>query len=288
MGFSNFITTVAGREMLAEALTGGRLTLTKIQLGDGEITSQAPQALTALIHPTLDVAIASKEVKQGAAKDGSVANYALIRGHFRASELENSFYFREIGVFAKIGDGAESLFAYNNAYALVDYVDKDAKETQERTLVIPVFIGQMQEVSAEINVDLTYVSVEEFQDHRDDATVHVPSGGKAGQFLQRTAAGTAWADVFIPPTFDNLLAWPGCKRITPPKSGSTWTERIVTKDGGLLRAQRVTVIASEGDITETYTFYEEDGATVAAKYIVHSTKDGAETWTEDVTKEEIT
>ena len=89
-------------------------------------------------------------------------------------------------------------------------------------------------------------------------------------------------------SFDNLLAWPGCKRITPKKSGSTWTERIVTKDGGLLRAQRVTVIASEGDITETYTFYAEDGATVAAKYIVHSTKDGAETWTEDVTKEETT
>ncbi len=89
------------------------------------------------------------------------------------------------------------------------------------------------------------------------------------------------------PSFDNLLAYPGCKRITPPKTGSTWTEQIVTKEGGLLRAQRVTVITAEDDITETYTLYGEDGTTMTAKYVVYTTKDETETWTEDVTQEGV-
>lgn len=196
MGFPDFTTTSAGREMIAEAVAGGKLTLTKIQIGDGEITSQVPEAMTELVHPMLDIAIASKEVKKGLAKDGSITNYTLIRGYFRTSELQQSFYFREIGVFARIDKGEEQLLAYNNAYSLADYVDKNAKETQDRTLVIPVFVGRAKEVYAEINVDLTYVSVEEFQEHKEDTAVHLPQDtGESGQYLQKTETGTAWVDL---------------------------------------------------------------------------------------------
>ena len=91
----------------------------------------------------------------------------------------------------------------------------------------------------------------------------------------------------IPPDFDNLLAWPGCKRITPPKdeATNTYTETIVNSTTNALRAKRVTVQNGENDYTETYFFYEEDGVTLKAKYVVQTTKDGTETWTEDVTKE---
>ena len=93
--------------------------------------------------------------------------------------------------------------------------------------------------------------------------------------------------VELPPSFDNLLAWPGCKRITPPKDeeAGSYTETIVNKATNALRAKRVTVQNGESDYTETYFFYEEDGETLQAKYVVHTTKDTTETWTEDVTKE---
>lgn len=93
--------------------------------------------------------------------------------------------------------------------------------------------------------------------------------------------------VELPPSFDNLLAWPGCRRITPPKdeASGSYTETIVNKDTNALRAKRVTVQNGESDYTETYFFYEEDGETLQAKYVVHTTKDTTETWTEDVTKE---
>ena len=93
--------------------------------------------------------------------------------------------------------------------------------------------------------------------------------------------------VELPPSFDNLLAWPGCKRITPPKdeASGSYTETIVHSTTNALRAKRVTVQNGESDYTETYFFYEEDGETLQAKYVVHTTKDTTETWTEDVTKE---
>ena len=93
--------------------------------------------------------------------------------------------------------------------------------------------------------------------------------------------------VELPPSFDNLLAWPGCRRITPPKdeASGSYTETIVNRATNALRAKRVTVQNGESDYTETYFFYEEDGETLQAKYVVHTTKDTTETWTEDVTKE---
>lgn len=91
--------------------------------------------------------------------------------------------------------------------------------------------------------------------------------------------------VDIPPDFDNLLAWAGCKRVTPKKEGNSYTETITDKASGKLRAKRVTVQNGENDYTETYTFYGKDGSSVVQKYVVRTTKDGTETWTEDVTKE---
>lgn len=93
--------------------------------------------------------------------------------------------------------------------------------------------------------------------------------------------------VDIPPDFDNLLAWAGCKRVTPKKEGNSYTETITDKASGKLRAKRVTVQNGENDYTETYTFYGEDGSSVVQKYVVRTTKDGTETWTEDVTKEVV-
>lgn len=93
--------------------------------------------------------------------------------------------------------------------------------------------------------------------------------------------------VELPPDFDNLLAWPNCKRITPPKdeATNTYTETIVDRATGALRAKRVTVQNGENDYTETYIFYEADGVTQKERYVVQTKKDEAETWTEDVTKE---
>lgn len=121
-----------------------------------------------------------------------------------------------------------------------------------------------------------------------------PNGTEVGlteqhgyNYLMKQVNAAQRAANTIAPDFDNLLAWPGCKRITPPKdeAANTYTETIVDSTTNALRAKRVTVQNGESDYTETYFFYEEDGTTLKGKYVVHTTKDTTETWTEDVTKE---
>lgn len=287
MGFSEFKTTRSGREMIAAAVAGGKLSLTKIQMGDGRITSQSIYGLTGLISPVHDVEIASKEVKQGTDKNGETANYALIKGHFKKSELEKSFYFREIGVYAKIDDGEEKLITYNNAYDLADYIDKESAEIQDRTLVIPVFIGEVKEIDVVINVDMTYVSIDDFERHKKDKLLHLPTGGEAGQVPVKTESGVEWKLVEVPPSFSDLLTWPDCTRITNRVDSNTYVEQIVDKaTRSILKAKRVTVKNADGSYTVTIIFYEEDGVTVKSKYVIHTTKDvNASTYYEEVTRE---
>ena len=99
---------------------------------------------------------------------------------------------------------------------------------------------------------------------------------------QLQAGGMGQTDAVA--SFDNLLAFPGCTRLTPEKNGNTWTERIVTTEGEVLRAERITVVNSDSSYTETYIFYEEDGETVKEQYTVQTTKDANGTWREAVTK----
>lgn len=96
----------------------------------------------------------------------------------------------------------------------------------------------------------------------------------------------------LPVNFDDLLAWPGCTRITAPSSvnadgASETVERWVDAATKTInKAKRVTVKNAEGDYTQTYTYYAEDGTTEKYKYIVQTTKDGeTSVWTETVTKQ---
>lgn len=279
--------TAVGIETITKALATGReVPLVRAAAGSGRFSDEKNQ-IAALVSPvSVEVNMSEKQFVE------SKPSYLMLQIYISNKNLTEAVYLRELMVYALDADGAEIPFAY----AWLDGEDTDnflpaterADGSSDTAHIHELQLLATDQVNAVVQIEVSggnWVTAAQMETY---ALKKPKIDGKTGQFLQRTAAGTAWADVSVPPTFDNLLAYPGCKRITPKKSGSTWTERIVTKEGDLLRAQRVTVIASEGDITETYTFYEADGATVAAKYIVHSTRDGAETWTEDVTKEETT
>lgn len=279
MSFGKVQLTNAGRSLLTQAISGQKLNFTKMQMGSGKLTTQAITDISALIEPVKNVDITSISVQ---------AEYASISGQFTNQGLEQGFWWREIGLFASIGtDGQAVLFAYANAYDLAEYISAAGSEIIEKTLRMPVFISSAKEITAVINSSLIYVSMEDFQSHVSDDIHHLPSGGETGQVPIKTESGIEWKVMELPPSFDNLLAWPGCKRITPPKdeASGSYTETIVNKATNALRAKRVTVQNGESDYTETYFFYEEDGETLQAKYVVHTTKDTTETWTEDVTKE---
>lgn len=279
MSFGAVQLTNAGRQLLTQAIAGGSLHFTKMQMGSGKLTTQAIPDLTALILPVKEVPLST--ITQN-------GEYVSIQGTFSNQGLEAGFWWREIGLFAKAGkdNAQEVLFSYANAYELAEYITAAGSEIMEKIMRMPVFVSSVKNITAAINNSLIYVSMEDFMAHAENEALHLPIGGSPGQYLKRADDGTEWVDLETFPDFDNLLAWPGCTRITPPKEGETWTESIVTTEGNILRAKRVTVKNEDEDYTETYTFYAEDGATVKEKYVVHTTKTGTtETWREQVTKE---
>ena len=291
MGFSDFITTREGHFAIAENLAGGgAFHFIEIVLGDGRITTQAPEALTEVISPIHTVNVASAALKQGVTPSGETANYVLVKAHFKTGDIDTSFYFREIGVMAKIGDGQKRMVAYNNAYDLADYIDVTATETQDRTLAIPVYVGSVSEIAVLINEDMTYLSIDEFEVHKTDETAHLPSGGEAGQVPIMTADGIVWQEMKSVLDFNNPLCWVGCTRVTPPETeaGVTTEEWKDSATRTITRARRTTTENEDGSYTEVYEFYSADGKTLESKYTVLTTQDGeTETYYEKVTQEVI-
>lgn len=264
MGFSDFITTREGHLAIAESMAGGgTYTFLEIVLGDGRITSQAPEALTDVISPIYTVKIAEATVKKGITPDGKTENYVLLKAHFKSADIGKSFYFREIGVFAKVGSGEKRMVTYNNAYELADYIDVASSETQDRTLAIPIYVGSVSDISILVNEDMTYVTVDEFEAHKEDLIAH-------------------------PLNFDNYLNWPGCTRIKDETDEANVLERWVDSETkAIVKASRTTTENEDGSITETLIFYNDDGS-VKAKYIITTTQDGEKAVEYEAVVKEVT
>ncbi|NCC16537.1 MAG: hypothetical protein EOM28_09340 [Clostridia bacterium] len=160
MSFDSVRFTAGGRRMMQEAVAGKVLTFTKIQLGDGSLTTQAIGGLTALLNPVLDVSITSITTKE---------QYANVQGSFDNSQLNQGFYWREIGVFAKVGaEGTEALYAYGNAYELAEYIPVGGSEIVEKMVSVPIFVSNVSQITAVINGSQIYVSVIDFTNHQQE------------------------------------------------------------------------------------------------------------------------
>ena len=155
--------TDEGKALQAKAQAGTALKFTKMQLGDGELGSQAIAAMTGLVNPLITVGISS--VKAG-------NNYATVKGNFSNSKLTTGFYWREIGVFAadpeKPNDrNSDILYCYANAGSLAEYIPAAGSEIVEKIISIPCIIGDAENVSAEIASEI-YATKDELKEHIDN------------------------------------------------------------------------------------------------------------------------
>lgn len=155
--------TDEGRTLQAKAQAGTALKFTKMQLGDGELGSQAIAAMTGLINPLITVGIS--DVKAG-------NNYATVKSNFSNSGLTTGFYWREIGVFAadpeKPNDrNSDILYCYANAGSLAEYIPAAGSEIVEKVISIPCIIGDAENVSAEVESGI-YATKAELKEHIDN------------------------------------------------------------------------------------------------------------------------
>ena len=148
--------TNAGRDMLTQGRAGHVLTFTKVVIGDGTATGSAIDSLTAVKSPKLTLPIAKNET----------VHAGQMRLQFRVSNslVNTSFYFREIGLMAKIDDGQEKLYAYTTCGDKAKLVYDKTYPIQEKIINIDTVTDNAVNVKVILDLSIMYATKKDIVD----------------------------------------------------------------------------------------------------------------------------
>ncbi len=149
--------TSKGHVLLLRALEGAALKFTRIQLGNG--AAQNAKNATALSNP-LATLLLTKAV--------TGSQYITLTSSFSNSEITAGFRITEVGIWAEDPDneGAEILYALGNEpEGTADYAPSKDSRILELEYSIMIFVGEAQNVTAEISESLAYASAAELKTH---------------------------------------------------------------------------------------------------------------------------
>ena len=162
---NNYLTpslTNEGIGMLIRAMDGEALKFTKIAFGDGVPIDEVN--ITRLANPKLEIGITDFQKEEG---------YLVLTGYCTGGDIEESFYAKELGLYAQCNDEPEKLYAYR--YTDID-VDFFPAETTGRSLEV-VFsviaqIGKAENISAILIESDAYASKKDFKEHCENRNPH--------------------------------------------------------------------------------------------------------------------
>ena len=168
--FSNIQLTQHGLDMMINADNTKKVIYTKIGLGDGILTeSENVKALNALKHEIIKSNISHIQ--------NDSASQITLETVITNNSIDDAFYARELGVFAKLGeDGEEILYAYANAKDTCDYIPDKSQPVDELKLKITLVVGNVKNVTVEINPSIVFTTLEdcrrEIQEHNISVAAH--------------------------------------------------------------------------------------------------------------------
>lgn len=224
--YPNTTLTNAGQDLIAESIAEGKaLIFTKVELGDGNLTAgQSISTLTALISSKMNVPLSSGSADNGQAK---------LRFAVGNSGLEEGFFAREVGVFAKAGaDGVETLYAYTNGGNYVDFIPDQSRPIDDQIMDVYIVTGNAAEVQIQVD-SAAYLTVSDLTEHNDDAESHKDVYGR---FIRQRQADYELKDVVYLPSlgakFYLECTTPGTTpntdlTVTSPAVGNTVTDGAV-------------------------------------------------------------
>ena len=142
--------TNAGRDMLTQGRAGHIITFTKVVIGDGTATGSAIDSLTAVKSPKLTLPIAKSET----------VHAGQMRLQFRVSNslVNTSFYFREIGLMAKVDNGPETLYAYTTCGDKAKLVYDKTYPIQEKIINIDTVTDNAVNVKVILDLSIMYAT----------------------------------------------------------------------------------------------------------------------------------
>lgn len=155
--FPKLTITNAGLNMIIRSQDDHKLKFTSVRLGDGKLTSGDDiGSFTALKHEMLKLAIAKITYPK--------TGMAQIETDVNNSTVETGFCTRELGVFAKIDDGAEQLYGYANAGELYDYIPAKSIPIAENQIRINLITSNNANVQAVIDESIIYAKLKDVTD----------------------------------------------------------------------------------------------------------------------------
>ncbi|MFV0351238.1 MAG: hypothetical protein ACK5JF_02855 [Oscillospiraceae bacterium] len=136
--------TNAGRDLLNDLATGGTLTITRAQLGSGQLPEADPiEPLEELLDPQAEAQIKSNEA--------SSAGKMVIGIQYDNKDLENGFAIYEIGIFAKSLDGPEVLYCYMTLGETPEQVPAAIVGRFMRSYDIPIQVDNVLDIVVQID-----------------------------------------------------------------------------------------------------------------------------------------
>lgn len=147
--FPNLTFTSQGTQMLVQAQNSHTLTFTCGKLGSGVLAdSDNISKFTDLKSPKMTLPIVSK--------DDSNPEKIVLTFDTSNSALEQGFVSREIGIFAKLDNGSETLYAYSNAGNNYDYIPSKDTPSDENRLVVTLVVSSSANISVQIDKSIVY------------------------------------------------------------------------------------------------------------------------------------
>lgn len=148
--------TNIGRDMLTQGRAGHVLTFTKVAIGDGTATGTAVDSLTALKSHKLYLPIAKNET----------VHAGQMRLQFRVNNkvVTTGFYFREIGLYAKVDNGAEQLYAYTTCGDKARMLYDNTYPIQERVINIDTVTDNAVNVKVILDWSIVYATKKDIVD----------------------------------------------------------------------------------------------------------------------------
>lgn len=155
--FPSLTFTEAGMKMMVQAQNGHTLTFTKGKLGSGVLTdSDDITKFTDLKAPKMELPVVKK--------DDSQKEKIALTFNTSNTALEEGFVSRELGIFAKLDDGAETLYAYSNAGNDYDYIPNKDTPTDENRLVVNLIVSSSENINVLVDGSIVYAHMSDLED----------------------------------------------------------------------------------------------------------------------------
>lgn len=156
--------TTQGAILAAKTLQSKTISFSKFAIGSGEIADPSVEnikALTGLVSSKLNFNIT--KIKR------ETDTQVTVRGLFKNTDAEESFYLRELGLFAIDPDTQEEiLFAYINYGTEAEYINNSITEKKEHYYDMIITIDNANNVTITVDPSTVYVNEQELNEKADE------------------------------------------------------------------------------------------------------------------------